>query len=488
VVEHDMTIMVDVTLPSISISTPTNNTIYSVDSVDITWSGSDLGSGIDHYEVGIDNAIMTDVGKATSWTALDLGEGTHTIKVMAVDTSGKVRLAYIIVVIDTIAPMIGITTPTTGGLYPSAQVNVTWTSMEIGSGLASYYVKVDDGTWLSTAANAFAVLQLAEGAHNIMVKAVDLAGNLGYAFVNITVDLDPPVIHSILPLDGSLVDSATVVFEWVVSDSIGVASLSYSMDNEMGHTLTAGTTSLSVTLQAGIHLFKLTVIDRVGHETVGYVNLTVDDIAPTVIEHTPASPNAAISDRITFRFSEDVNGTGMMVLVNGQQTSYEQNGTAYYVGMTFVAGTTYTIMVQGAKDMVGNAMEAYTWSFTVVSGEQLPGQVVVSGTVVDQNGRPVSGALVRMNVQSTTTNALGQFSLYVDLGSQQLLVTASGMSEVQQNVNVVSDQQLGQIMLTATVQNSEQTGSSGGDMNIYLVIGVMAIVGVLGAVVYLRKR
>jgi hypothetical protein len=321
-----------------------------------------------------------------------------------------------------------------------------------------------------------------------MVKAVDLAGNLGYAFVNITVDLDPPVIHSILPLDGSLVDSATVVFEWVVSDSIGVASLSYSMDNEMGHTLTAGTTSLSVTLQAGIHLFKLTVIDRVGHETVGYVNLTVDDIAPTVIEHTPASPNAAISDRITFRFSEDVNGTGMMVLVNGQQTSYEQNGTAYYVGMTFVAGTTYTIMVQGAKDMVGNAMEAYTWSFTVVSGEQLPGQVVVSGTVVDQNGRPVSGALVRMNVQSTTTNALGQFSLYVDLGSQQLLVTASGMSEVQQNVNVVSDQQLGQIMLTATVQNSEQTGSSGGDMNIYLVIGVMAIVGVLGAVVYLRKR
>lgn len=490
IVEKNVSIMVDYEVPMVSITSPSNHSLYSVTGVSITWTGSDQGSGIDHYEVGIDSDQMTSVGTATSWTANIMGDGNHKINVMAVDKSGKVRIAHIIIVVDTLAPMLSISTPTEGGFYFAPQVNITWTSMEYGSGVASYGVRVDGGSWQSRGTATYALLQMTEGAHTVYVRVTDLAGNSRTSDVGFTLDLNPPVIHSMSPSEGAVVNTTTVVFGWDVSDAIGITSIMYSIDSETEHGLMASATSQSVILSNGVHSFKLTVRDRDGREAVGYVNLTVDAVAPTIVAHSPANANAGVADLISFRFSEKVNVTGLSIKVNGVAASYVLNGTTYEVSKLLVAGTTYAVQVTGAKDLVGNVMDMYSWSFNVISGEQLPGQVVVGGTTVDKNGQPISGAAVTLGGMTTTTNGQGQFSMYVDPGQHELRITANGMNDLIQNVNVTSNQQLGEILMTEIPDDTGQAGtpSFGGDMTLLMVIGVLAATVAVVAVVVMRKR
>ncbi len=187
--------------------------MYSVNEVSITWSGSDLGSGIHHYEVDLDNGQMTNVGSVTGWAFNNLGDGSHIINVIAVDNSGKMRMSFVIVVIDTIAPMLSISNPSEGGFYFLPDVNVTWTSMEFGSGLASYDVRVDGGAWQSRGTATYALLHIVEGVHTIYVRVTDVAGNSRTSGVNFTLGLNPAVIHSIYPADGTIVNTTMVVFD-----------------------------------------------------------------------------------------------------------------------------------------------------------------------------------------------------------------------------------------------------------------------------------
>lgn len=483
-------IMVDYSLPTISILTPSNHTTYSVDSLHVSWAGADTGSGIASYYIGVDNGPMSCVGTDTDWTFLGLGEGSHDLKVMAVDHSGNSRVAFINVMIDITAPTVSIVTPTQGGFYFSPGVNVTWTSMEFGSGISSYDVRVDDGPWQSSGTSRFSLLQMSEGVHMISVRASDLAGNSRSASVNITLDLNPPVIHSMTPASGSLVNRSTVVFGWNASDAIGITYVMYSIDSDAGHGLMAGVDSASGTLSQGIHTFKLTVRDRDGREAIGYVNLTVDTLAPTVAAHTPATPNTGVSGKVSFRFSEPVDIALTSCKVNGLETDFTSNGTNYDVSKTLTAGTTYNVTITGAKDLAGNVMQPFSWTFSVVSGEQAPGQFVVSGTMVDKNGHGVAGAAVTIGGQSTTANDQGQFSFYVDRGLQQMHVSATGMVDYSQTVNVTSDMQMGQVQMTSLADGGTPgvANPNGGDMTPFLVIGFLAISGAIVAVIILRRR
>ncbi|MCX9013723.1 MAG: DNRLRE domain-containing protein [Candidatus Methanoperedens sp.] len=75
----------DKTPPSVSISSPLSNSVIASSTVQAVWSGSDTGSGINRYEIQLDNGGWTNKGTATSHTFSGVGAGTHTIYVKAVD-------------------------------------------------------------------------------------------------------------------------------------------------------------------------------------------------------------------------------------------------------------------------------------------------------------------------------------------------------------------------------------------------------------------
>ena len=84
-----VTFTTDATNPAITITSPSEGTIFNTSSVTVTWTGSDNTSGIDHYEVRIDNGSWINVGMNTSHTFTGLSEGNHTVNVKAVDKAGN---------------------------------------------------------------------------------------------------------------------------------------------------------------------------------------------------------------------------------------------------------------------------------------------------------------------------------------------------------------------------------------------------------------
>jgi hypothetical protein len=80
---------VDSTNPVVVIESPDDGSTETSSTLRVTWSGSDDASGIDHYEVKIDDRDFKDVGMETSRRFNGVGDGSHTVVVRAVDVAGN---------------------------------------------------------------------------------------------------------------------------------------------------------------------------------------------------------------------------------------------------------------------------------------------------------------------------------------------------------------------------------------------------------------
>jgi dienelactone hydrolase len=88
--QHQITIrFVDLTPPTLYIISPSANSEVNSSSVTVGWIGSDNASGIDHYEVKLDENSWINVGTNVSHIFTEVADGTHTICVRAVDKAGN---------------------------------------------------------------------------------------------------------------------------------------------------------------------------------------------------------------------------------------------------------------------------------------------------------------------------------------------------------------------------------------------------------------
>lgn len=87
---HQITINItDTTSPLLSITSPRVGFTVKSSRVLVSWSGSDVASGIDHYEVKLDEDPWVNVGNDTSYTFNGLGDGNHIVYVKAMDEVGN---------------------------------------------------------------------------------------------------------------------------------------------------------------------------------------------------------------------------------------------------------------------------------------------------------------------------------------------------------------------------------------------------------------
>jgi hypothetical protein len=83
-------IIVDNTVPEITALTLTDDDgVLTVSSATVEWTGSDAMSGIDHYEIKVDNGEYSGMGTQGKKTFGSLSDGSHTITVKAVDEAGN---------------------------------------------------------------------------------------------------------------------------------------------------------------------------------------------------------------------------------------------------------------------------------------------------------------------------------------------------------------------------------------------------------------
>jgi hypothetical protein len=82
-------IKLDRTPPTISITSPLNDSQMRSSTAVVTWAGSDDVSGIGSYEVRLDGKSWTRVGTDTTYTFNGLWDGGHTVEVRGFDAAGN---------------------------------------------------------------------------------------------------------------------------------------------------------------------------------------------------------------------------------------------------------------------------------------------------------------------------------------------------------------------------------------------------------------
>lgn len=80
---------VDVTAPSVAIKLPTASQDVLTSDVTVSWTGSDAGSGIERYDIFLDDGAPLGLMTGTAHIFRGVAGGTHTVTVVAVDAAGN---------------------------------------------------------------------------------------------------------------------------------------------------------------------------------------------------------------------------------------------------------------------------------------------------------------------------------------------------------------------------------------------------------------
>jgi len=178
---------IDATPPSLQILTPVSGTFSNAHQLQALWMGSDIGSGIDHYEVSLDRGSPVSLSNTAGYVFPSIAEGEHGVAVTAFDRAGNRAEANSSVQVDYTAPGVVISAPAAGAtVYGAPSVN--WTATDLGSGIARVVVVTDGASQTASTTQATAPLpaSLRLGPHAVTVQVWDQAGNMNEATIAFT--------------------------------------------------------------------------------------------------------------------------------------------------------------------------------------------------------------------------------------------------------------------------------------------------------------
>jgi titin len=266
----------------------------------------------------------------------------------------------------------------TGGWFKTTP-SITLTGDEPGTTYYSWTSSI--GPWTTYSAPFSAP----SGENTLYYYSVDTAGNVEAVNGQILrVDTAAPFSTIAAPTEGVRLNGITYTIQGTASDpsSSGVERVEVSINGGAWQLVTGKTSwSYDWTLPLdGSYNIKSRANDNAGNvETPGAgVNITVDNIAPTVTSTSPTqgATNVSISTNITAAFSEDMDSstitTTTFTLSNGGPVSGLVSYNASTMTATFdptsslAYSTNYTATITaGVKDLVGNTLTSNkVWSFT----------------------------------------------------------------------------------------------------------------------------
>ena len=191
----------------------------------------------------------------------------------------------LIILRDLHVPSVTIAEPLEGALLNRSAVLLVAAATDGGSGLRAARMRIDGDPWreLGNVASIRMDLDIPDGKHAITVQAEDVAGMLGNATVNITIDTVPPRLALLAPEDGLLTNSTLVQVEGRVLEAdleVWVNNLPQAIgaDNSFRET---------VRLYEGPNIVRVLARDRAGNTRLLLANVTLDTVAPPLAIDSP---------------------------------------------------------------------------------------------------------------------------------------------------------------------------------------------------------
>ena len=186
----EVAIIVDTIAPIVTINSPASGLLNS-NTPFLSFTTSD-GTVV----VKVDNAV---VNKVSGTLLAALADGPHTVRIEATDGANNRGYAEVTFTVDTVSPVVAISSPLPGLTINNKQV----LAYTVSDGTVT--VKVDGVVKNKVSGNTLDLLD--NGPHTIRVESMDVAGNTGSAEVSITVNYTPMTI-------------ATTSLAWGVTGSV----------------------------------------------------------------------------------------------------------------------------------------------------------------------------------------------------------------------------------------------------------------------------
>ena len=241
--ESQITVNIDTTPPSVSITSPVDNAKYTTAQtifIDATTSDNDAVAQVEFYLNGVFYSSVSNTPFTTSWSFDSANNGDNAWTAKALDNSGNETISSAIninIKIDDVAPTISLTSPTSGQtLTTNQQVSINAsTSDNFGVVKVDF---LDKGVVIATDTLApfshlWDVTAADNGSHNWTAVAFDAAGNnTSSNVISNTVNIDdtlPPVSETdiLVTSSGKLGPTSNINMKGRMADFEDITALIY---------------------------------------------------------------------------------------------------------------------------------------------------------------------------------------------------------------------------------------------------------------------
>lgn len=473
---------VDTVPPDLIDIDPENGTHYNRRNITVRFGGTDETSGIDHFQIKLDDWGWIDLGMEAERAFTDLGPGNHTIIIRAVDMAGNTRDRVLIYNIDLNNPHLNIVQPTEGIVTNKNNLTAVWVGGDNEGKISHYRYRLNSGPWTALNDSMVELVDLEEGDHRLTVQVFDEAGNHMTSSINFSVDSQPPVVVEYGPT-GELVqpnEEIFVVFNEPVNRTISDATVN-------GRDAYFIWTDLMGMIDFG---------EEMKYNTEYVIEVTGRDLAGNLMETFSWTFETTNIGTITGKV-HDYNRRPMEnveILLDGNE-----------VARTDEEGVFSLDLESGRYDVTAK-LDGYTDESVTVDVE--PGEEtdigiitlqtdisigVIKGRIVDQDGSPIEGAIVTISsIGTETTDENGIFTLEGEVGYYNMTVERTGYEDSYKWVNIPKDSQndIGDMIINKeTTQGDDEESSELSPVFLLIIFLAIIAIGLLFlSFLIMRKR
>ncbi len=177
--------------------------------------------------------------------------------------------------IDRSAPTISVPAQLNNTYRNHANVSITWSGDDAGSGINGYAIKLDDDQQINVGMILnYTFENLPEDMHVILILAFDKIGNVAEATVNVCIDLTPPMISDVFGVDNSEIKVSTFNFSWSGLDNLsGIDHYEIKLNNDEWLNLGMQTNYTFTYLPDGTHTIIVRAYDKA--QNLNEINLQI---------------------------------------------------------------------------------------------------------------------------------------------------------------------------------------------------------------------
>ncbi len=337
----------------------------------------------------------------TSYTFSGMPDGVATAKTLyawANDLTGNISNSYsattTITLPDVTKPVVTAFTIPTSSLLTVPVTTFTATDNIAVSGYCITETNSSTGcSWSATAPKIYNFTTA--GNKTLYAWAKDNVGNISTTqSVSVIVDIAGPILALSTLADGAITNNATLNISGTVSDSGGVASLKV---NNTTATITNGTFSYAVTMQAGANTITTVAADILGNTTTDTRSITLDITAPILTVSAPADNSMTAQSLATITGTINETSTVTVTLNTGTPVNATITGSRYSAAITLASGINSITIT--ATDLAGNSSSAVR---TVTYDNTTPSLAItypIQDVTINQNSITINGT-----VSDTLTN------------------------------------------------------------------------------------